>query len=255
MGDSTRLPWPPERADRTPDKPRDPEGGGRDTMQLFGADSAELTPLLVVANLLVAFGLGYFLSIGYRLTRSGFSYSQSFNFSIIIMSIVIAAIIMVIGRNIALSLGLVGSLSILRFRTAIKDSRDMMFLFIAILIGLAAGTSNYWIAGVTTVFCWSIILAFYRWNFGGIRAENYIVMFHSSPENEGVARRLADIRQELVNFMKLSSSHQISPDRVEYTYLVRLKPSASAERLTAAFSAIEHVERVNIITPENQLAI
>ena len=97
--------------------------------------------------------------------RLFFSYSKANALSIVLMAIIVCAIIMVIGNNIALSLGLVGSLSIIRFRTAIKDIRYMMYLFVAIVIGLSTGTGNWLIAIFT---CIAFLVALTIFNFESI---------------------------------------------------------------------------------------
>ncbi len=223
-------------------------------MDLFFSEATNLAPIQIVINLLLALLLSYFLSIAYRLTRSGFSYSETFNLSIIIMAVVVAAIIMVIGRNIALSLGLVGSLSIIRFRTAIKDSRDMMFLFVSILIGLAMGTNNYWIGLVTTILCWIIFYLFDRWNFRFPTSIDYLLVFRAQV-GQDISQEVNQIKAELPISMKLRSSHQLGDDQVEYTYKIKLRRSVPIENLIGAMNKAPNITQVDIISPDSQLVI
>lgn len=223
-------------------------------MDLFFSEATNLTPIQVVINLSLALALSYFLSIAYRTTRSGFSYSETFNLSIIIMAVVVAAIIMVIGRNIALSLGLVGSLSIIRFRTAIKDSRDMMFLFVSILIGLSMGTNNYWIGFVTAILCWILFYLFDRWNFRFPNSVDYLLVFRTGV-NQDVTSEFEKIKTDLPISVKLRSVHQISDDYLEYTYKIKLRRPDNIETLIKAINQAPNITQIDIISPDSQLAI
>ncbi len=101
--------------------------------------SGTLNPLQVVITLLAALAIGAFLYFIYKKTFSGVVYSRSFNLSLIMLTMVSALVIMLISSNLTLSLGMVGALSIVRFRTAIKNPIDTVFLFWAVGEGLALG--------------------------------------------------------------------------------------------------------------------
>lgn len=101
--------------------------------------SSTLNPLQVVLTLLISLGIGAFLYFIYKKTFSGVVYSRSFNLSLIMLTMVSSLVIMLISSNLTLSLGMVGALSIVRFRTAIKDPIDTVFMFWAVGEGLALG--------------------------------------------------------------------------------------------------------------------
>ena len=111
----------------------------------------------------ICFKLGMALLIGltiyvaYYLSSPRVTYNSSFNLSLVAMTVITTAIMAVISSNIALSLGMVGALSIIRFRTAIKDTRDTMFIFWSIMVGICCGVSQYIIAMATT----AILFLFY----------------------------------------------------------------------------------------------
>lgn len=102
-----------------------------------------LNPVNVLITLLIAFALGLFILFIYRKTFAGVLYSRSFGLSLVMITMITSLIILPISSNIVLSLGMVGALSIVRFRTAVKDPMDTMFLFWGIASGLCAG-ANYW---------------------------------------------------------------------------------------------------------------
>ncbi len=106
----------------------------------------------IAFNMAVTTVLGLFLFFVYKKTFTGVLYSLSFNVSIVAIAMTTAMIIMLIGSNLAISLGMVGALSIVRFRSAIKDPRDLAFLFWSISVGLSAGTGAFLIAIVGSLF-------------------------------------------------------------------------------------------------------
>ena len=106
---------------------------------LEGYASAEITYRSVAIALLVTFVLGMYIFLVYRvLTRKTF-YSRNFNISLVTIALITAAIIVTIQSSVVVSLGMVGALSIVRFRTAIKDPMDLSFLFWSISIGIICG--------------------------------------------------------------------------------------------------------------------
>ncbi|MDO4175376.1 MAG: DUF4956 domain-containing protein [Eubacteriales bacterium] len=106
---------------------------------LEGYASAEIDTISVIVALMIAFVLSMYLFFAYRvITRKTF-YSKNFNLSLVGVALITAAIIVTIQSSIVVSLGMVGALSIVRFRTAIKDPMDLMFLFWSISIGIICG--------------------------------------------------------------------------------------------------------------------
>ena len=99
----------------------------------------------VMINSLVAFILSMFIAYTYKKTHQGLSYSQSFVLTIIFITIIIGFVMMVIGNSLTRAFALVGALSIIRFRTVVKDTKDTAYIFLALGVGMAAGTGNYFI--------------------------------------------------------------------------------------------------------------
>ncbi len=114
----------------------------------------------VVINFLAACVISILIYISYKLSHSGAVYSQKFNVSLIMLVLVTTLVMNVIGNNIALSLGMVGALSIVRFRTAIKDPRDTAYIFWAIAVGICCGVSDYLIAGIGTFIIFLFLTLF-----------------------------------------------------------------------------------------------
>ncbi|MEG0228603.1 MAG: DUF4956 domain-containing protein, partial [Lachnospiraceae bacterium] len=107
-----------------------------------------LSVVEIIIQLSIASVLGFVIYLSYFLSHSGTIYSRKFNTSLVILTVLTTIVMTAIGNNVALSLGMVGALSIVRFRTAIKDSRDTVYIFWAVVVGLACGVGDYITAGV-----------------------------------------------------------------------------------------------------------
>ncbi|MGI5850405.1 MAG: DUF4956 domain-containing protein [Christensenellales bacterium] len=119
-----------------------------------------LTIETIAFNIAMTTVLALFIFFVYKKTFSGVLYSLSFNVTLVIIALTTAIVIMLIGSNLAVSLGMVGALSIVRFRSAIKEPRDLAFLFWSIAVGLASGTGAFLIAIVGSIFIFIIIFIF-----------------------------------------------------------------------------------------------
>ena len=123
-------------------------------------------PLDLFAAMTVAALLSFVLSFIYRTTHRGTSYSQSFLITMVIMAVATSVVMLIIGSNIARAFSLVGALSIIRFRTAVKDSRDTAFLFAAMIAGMGCGTGFYLASISMTLFLAVLLYALYMMDFG-----------------------------------------------------------------------------------------
>ena len=118
---------------------------------LEGFSSMDITTGKIAATLLVTALLALYIFMIYRLVTRKVFYSKSFNISLAALSLITAAIVLAMQSNLVISLGMVGALSIIRFRTAIKDPMDLVFLFWSISIGIICGAGLYEVALVTSV--------------------------------------------------------------------------------------------------------
>lgn len=123
---------------------------------------ANLSIINVVIGLTITLLITLVIFYIYKLTFKGVVYNHNFNISILVLSLVTSLIIMAISSNVILSLGMVGALSIVRFRTAIKDPRDMVFMFWSIAIGISCGAGMYGLALVGTGFISMVLLVMTR---------------------------------------------------------------------------------------------
>lgn len=131
-----------------------------------------------VAALLLAFLLGLFIFLVYKRSYCGVMYSASFGVTLIALTLITTLLILAVTSNVILSLGMVGALSIVRFRTAIKDSRDTTYIFWAIIVGICCGVGDYLVAGVGTAVVFVVLLF-----LGRVRNENRVLLIIRGAKN------------------------------------------------------------------------
>ena len=124
-------------------------------------NNTEVPVVQIVLGLVIALAIALCIYQVYRLTYTGVMYSSDFNTTIVMLSLITTLVIMIIGSNLALSLGLVGALSIIRFRTAVKDAKDAGYLFWAIGVGLSCGTGIYMIGIIGSVIISATMIFLY----------------------------------------------------------------------------------------------
>ncbi len=136
-------------------------------MDIFGIQdlTSEFSIVDVVLVLTLSFVLSAFIGWVYKITHRGTSYTQSFVFTLVLNGMVVALVMLIVGSNIARAFSLVGALSIIRFRNALKETRDVGFIFFTMAVGMAVGTRFYLLALIAAVVISLIILLMTRFNW------------------------------------------------------------------------------------------
>ncbi|MBF0448644.1 MAG: DUF4956 domain-containing protein [Magnetococcales bacterium] len=147
------------------------------------ASQAQSFPVSIIdllVSMCLALSIGLWMVFTYRFTHRGLTYERSFLTTLLLMPAIVGLIMMLIGSNLALSLGMVGALSIIRFRTVIKDSRDMIYLFWGIAVGLGSGTLNWVPAIISSVFIGVVLLMLFFLKYGQPRQDNFVLVVKSN---------------------------------------------------------------------------
>ena len=207
-------------------------------LQLNTLIGGGLEPVRISITLALTFVIALLIFLVYRVTHGGVSYSRSFNISMIVVSLVTSLIIMSIMSNIALSLGMVGALTIVRFRTAIKDPMDIAFMFWAIGVGIATGAGFYSTAIVGSLIIGAVLLAFTKIRLSE-PAHYLLVVNHDVRSSPAVQRKLQSLARHRIK------SRTITSAGVELTMEVRI--SGSGEKIVDEMSAVEGVTNVSLI--------
>lgn len=194
---------------------------------LEGFQGMDITTGKIAATLLVTALLALYVFMIYRLVTRKVFYSKSFNISLAAMSLITAAIILAMQSNLVISLGMVGALSIIRFRTAIKDPMDLVFLFWSISIGIICGAGLYEVALVTSVAVTVCILVLDLLPVA--KAPMMLVVNSSVMDGEDA---VLDIVKKYTKSYKVKSRN-LSRDRLDLVVELRVKEESELVREVA----------------------
>lgn len=186
---------------------------------LENGQMTDLSITSILMSLISAFICSMVIYYVYRKFYRGIIYSSSFNILLVLVSIITSFIVMTISSNILLSLGMVGALSIVRFRTAVKDPLDIGFLFFAIAVGITSGAGLYIMSFIATIFI-SLIYILLVQVKTFTRVYLLIVKFENRA-NEDVQKILRPLKAELKNKTSIK-------DTTELTMELRLKNDNTA---------------------------
>ncbi len=134
-------------------------------LQSLETGATDFSAIDILLTIILSFSLASMVGWTYQITHRAPAYTQSYVHTLVLMSMVVAIIMLIIGSNIARAFTLVGALSIVRFRNAIKDTRDVGFIFFAMAVGMACGTRFYLIATVATVVICFLMWMMIRFDF------------------------------------------------------------------------------------------
>lgn len=205
-----------------------------------------------IVRTVTAIVIGLVLALVYRATHKGLSYSQSFTQTIVFVAVIVALVMMTVRNSLATAFTLVGALSIIRFRTVVKDTRDTAFVFASLALGMAAGLGFWELAGLGTIAMSALALLLYATNFGALYKSEFILRF-TFDQNKDSAAYLAKISE----FAKRSNMLHIEPSgdsrTLRLTYDITLVKDATAEAMTAALSRIDGVSDVVLIVSKNDV--
>lgn len=200
-------------------------------LQQLADVTSRMTLIKAFAAIFLSFLLTMAIAVTYRMTHTGARYSQSFVQTIIIMGVVVSVIMIVIGNNIAVAFGLVGAFSIIRFRSAMSDPKDIAFIFFGMAAGITAGLGYYMIAILFTVTLIAIIFFLYAINFGqSSQLRKRLTL--TVPENLHDETVFNAILEEHLSFFALRSIETANQGTmIQLQYVIENKPEVNDKTL------------------------
>lgn len=215
-------------------------------------DQSALSWEQIVGNILVAGIIGLLIFVSYMISHRGTIYSKKFNVSLVVLTVLTAMVMTVIGNNVALSLGMVGALSIVRFRTAIKDSRDTVYIFWTIIVGICCGVGDYIVAGIGSAFVFVLLLI-----FGAIKNNNRMLVIV-----RGARTKEAQIQAIMFKFFGAKAVLRVknsTDNSIEFIYEVTQKLLLQAERknnvaINDEIYKIGGIEYVNTVMQNDEIS-
>ena len=201
----------------------------------------------IAIGLILSVLLAFFIYFVYKKTYSGVMYSKNFNVTLILIAVITTMVMMIIGSNLALSLGMVGALSIIRFRTAVKDTKDSAYIFWSIAVGISCGSGIYAIAILGSIV---IALILFFINRGVLDETTYLVIVHGddSLDIDAVTKTIEK------NCKKTNlKMRNITTSSTDITYEVSFAKGKDID-LSKELKTLAGVNGINIVTYNGEIA-
>ena len=212
--------------------------------------NGELQIGTVALHISMAAVLGFLIFVSYYITHRGTIYSKKFNASLVVLTVLTGTVMTVIGNNIALSLGMVGALSIVRFRTAIKDSRDTVYIFWTIIVGICCGVGDYMVAFIGSAITFIVLLI-----LGAIKNDNRMLIIV-----RGARNKQSIVTGYIFNIFKNKAILRVkntTEDTMELIYEVSsslLKKTEKDISITDGIYDLGGIEYVNIVMQNDEIS-
>lgn len=205
----------------------------------------------ISARILMSALLGVVIYLSYTVSHRGTIYSKKFNISLLTLTVLTSTVMTVIGNNVALSLGMVGALSIVRFRTAIKDTRDTVYIFWTIVTGICCGVGDYLVAAVGGGVVFVVLLV-----FGSIKNDNRMLLIvRGSRAVEGSVKALVF---QLFQRRALLRVENTTQETMELIYEISNKTLQQAEKkepnICDAIYTVGQIEYVNLVLQNDEIS-
>lgn len=218
--------------------------------EMFGS-SNDLSVEVIVTRLAVSAVIACFIYLSYFISHAGSIYSKKFNVTLVTLTVVTTTVMIVIGNNLAMSLGMVGALSIVRFRTAVKDSRDTVYIFWSIVVGICCGAGDYITAAAGSAIVFILLLF-----FGRVKNENRVLLIIRTA-------RMNEERVEAVIFQYFTRKASLrvkntTENSVEFIYELSRKlldkKRSAGKNITDEIYAIGNVDYFNIVMQNDDIS-
>ncbi len=217
--------------------------------------SQSLNAIDAVFSLTLSFVLGLVLATVYRWTHQSFSYARSFLHTMVLAAIVITVMIMAIGNNMARGLGIMGAMAFVRFRTPIRDPRDIIFLFASLSVGIASGAQVHDIAIIGTLYFCATAM-FLAWSPFASRREFEGLLRFMLPADSPSQHYLHDIFQKYASSTEMVAMREAIQGEVqEYSYQIRLIDPSYKTDLVDTLSKLEDISEVSLVMQRTTVEI
>lgn len=200
--------------------------------------------------------------VSYKFTHAGAVYSEKFNITLVTLTILTTMVMTVIGNNVALSLGMVGALSIIRFRTSIKDSRDTVYIFWTIILGICCGVGDYTVAGLGSVIVFIVLLL-----LGRVKSEGRTLLIICA--NRAGTEKIRSVLFEYFVKAPIVKAENTTETKVEFIYEIsraslekskerEIKLAVKEERQQQSISdklyAVGGIDYINIVAQNDEIS-
>lgn len=205
----------------------------------------------IAVRIALAFALGLGISQVYRLTHRGPAFSPSFVGTLIMLPMITAVVVMVIGNSLARAFGLVGAMAIVRFRTPLKETRDIAFVFFSLAIGMAVGIGGYALALTGFVLISMFMVLLRRDMLVLARKRSFLLLVHVLASERPQDHYNDTFKEFLSSWKVLDMKSAQDAQLMELSFDVRFKDAIRTSEFVAALAGIEGVEKVHLLSGED----
>jgi len=208
----------------------------------------------ILFSLFLAIAVGFIISQIYKYTHRGLNYELAFMSTLVVLAPIISVVMLFIRGDLVLSLGLIGSISIIRFRTPIKDTRDMVFIFWVIAVGLGSGTFNWNVVILSTIVISLVMFLLHFIRYGHSKATDYVLVVSGTKKlkNNEISQVLKDYAKEIRVRLQ-----ETEGDYWEIIFEVQLKDmtEATVQDLHDRLNLVAGVGKVSLLAPQIALPV
>lgn len=223
-----------------------------DQLELLASPTNVFTTIDIFTVLILSTILCFIVALTYKYTHEGISYSPSFVHTTVMFGVLVSTIMLIIGSNIARAFTLVGALSIIRFRNAIKDTRDVGFIFFMMTVGMAVGTRFYGLAIILTLFLCLLVIAMKQFNFASKKKQDEVLKIYTpaTGDHEKTFEKVFNKHLEQWNLINIENAE--GSEYNELVYMVRFKkPEAAKAEFIQDIKNLDKNNRVSLFGTEH----
>ncbi len=226
-----------------------------DNLLDFIGPARELDGTQIITSLILSFILSSFMAAIYKWTHSGFSYSRSFVQTLILGCLCSAIMIIAIGNNLAKGLGIMGALAIVRFRSPIRDPRDLIFLFACLALGIACGSQSFQVAIYGSIGFAMIAFYLHAAPFSSRREFEGLLRFVLPPQSNS-DKQVHELFAQYTSSAELVAMREaVQGDAIEYSYQLRLLDPSYKADLLKAITKVPDLSEVSLIMQRSTVEI
>jgi uncharacterized membrane protein YhiD involved in acid resistance len=222
--------------------------GGLWDLMSAASSSQSLSLQHVISAMLLSFVLCSVIAKLYQLTFQSLSYSRSFVHTLILGGMIVCMVMMSMGDSLARGIGVLGALSLIRFRTVVRDPRDMMFLFATLGLGIACGAGMFAVAVTGCLLLSSVVVLLHWAPFATHRRYEAMLRFLVEADDDTAREDVDKVLAECCSaYMLIAMREAVQGDLLEYSYQVRLVDPSYQVDLVKKLEALDTIAEVNLV--------
>lgn len=207
----------------------------------------------IMTNVIVALSCGLFIAFIYKKSYRGAGYSAAFTNSMIFLTMITSIVIMVIGNNLARAFGLVGAMSIIRFRTAVKDTQDIVFIFFGLAIGMASGVGYHKMAIFGSLFVGVIIFLLTKSNFTSTKPNDFLLQFAFHPNGDQQLPYIEVIEKYCKRHNIINAKTIDDKNIMELAFYVKFKDKENNAQFISELDKTKGVNNISLFFDEDEI--